>query len=73
MEGTAVQIYREEGQSAHSESVKKRPMFRQLMEDARKDRFDIVVVHTLDRWSRNHRVTLAWTESTNSTQLGRAR
>ena len=53
---TAVQIYREEGKSAHSESMKKRPMFRQLLEDARKDQFDIVVVHTLDRWSRNLRV-----------------
>ena len=55
---TAVQTYREEGQSAHSESMKKRSMFRQLLEDARKNLFDIVVVHTLDRWSRNLRVTL---------------
>ena len=55
---TAVQIYREEDKFAHSESMKKRPVFRQLMEDARKDLFDIVVVHTLDRWSRNLRVTL---------------
>ena len=54
----AVRVYREEGQSAHSESVKKRPIFRQLMEDAKRDQFDIVVVHTLDRWSRNLRVTL---------------
>ena len=28
------------------------------MEDAKRDQFDIVVVHTLDRWSRNLRVTL---------------
>ena len=54
----AVRVYREEGKSAHSESVKKRPIFRQLMEDAKKGQFDIVVVHTLDRWSRNLRVTL---------------
>ncbi len=53
-----VRIYREEGKSARSESIKKRPMFRQLMEDAKKDEFDIVIVHTLDRWSRNLRVTL---------------
>ena len=51
-------VYREEGASAHSESTKKRPVFRQLMEDAKKGEFDIVVVHTLDRWSRNLRVTL---------------
>ena len=53
-----VTVYREEGASAHSESIKKRPVFRQLMEDAKKGEFDIVVVHTLDRWSRNLRVTL---------------
>ena len=55
---TNVRVYREEGKSAHSESLKKRPVFRQLHEDARKGEFDIVVVHTLDRWSRNLRVTL---------------
>ena len=54
----AVRVYREEGASAHSESIKKRPVFRQLMEDAKKGKFDVVVVHTLDRWSRNLRVTL---------------
>ena len=53
-----VKVYREEGASAHSESVKKRTVFRQLMEDAKKGEFDIVVVHTLDRLSRNLRVTL---------------
>ncbi len=45
----AVRVYREEGTSAHSESVKQRPVFRQLMEDAKKGEFDVVVVHTLDR------------------------
>ncbi len=51
-------VYREEGRSAHSESIKKRPVFRQLLEDAGTGTFDVVVVHTLDRWSRNLRVTL---------------
>ena len=53
-----VGVYREEGRSAHVESVKQRPVFRQLLEDSAKGRFDAVVVHTLDRWSRNLRVTL---------------
>ena len=52
----ALRVYREEGASAHSESVKKRPVFRQLMEDAKKGEFDIVV--HIDRWSRNLRVPL---------------
>jgi len=53
-----VKVYREEGRSAHQESMKKRTVFRQLLDDAAKDQFDVVVVHTLDRWSRNLKVTL---------------
>ncbi len=54
----AVRIYREEGKSAHVDAITRRPVFRQLLEDAAKLEFDVVVVHTLDRWSRNLRVTL---------------
>ena len=50
--------YREEGRSAHSDSIKKRPLFRQLLDDASKGQFDVVVVHTLDRWARNLKVLL---------------
>lgn len=53
-----IALYREEGRSAHSESIKQRPAFRQILDDASKKKFDNVVVHTLDRWSRNLRVTL---------------
>jgi site-specific DNA recombinase len=53
-----VKVYREEGKSAHVEAIARRPVFRQLLEDASKGDFSIVVVHTLDRWSRNQRVTL---------------
>ena len=38
--------------------MRKRPLFRQLLDDATNGQFDVVVVHTLDRWSRNLRVTL---------------
>ncbi len=40
-----VGIYREEGKSAHSDSISKRPVLRQLLEDAAHGRFDVVVVH----------------------------
>ena len=50
--------YREEGRSARHESIAKRPAFRQLLEDAAKGQFDVVVVHTLDRWARNLKVLL---------------
>src|ERR671918_2745060 len=55
---TPLQVYRGEGRSAHSDSIRKRPVFRQLLEDAGQSQFDVVVVHTLDRWARNQRVML---------------
>ena len=51
-------VYREEGKSAHVDTIRKRPVFKQLLEDAAKGEFDVVVVHTLDRWSRNARIAL---------------
>ncbi len=54
----AVKVYREEGRSAHVEAITRRPVFRKLLDDACKHEFDVVVVHTLDRWSRNLKVTL---------------
>ena len=53
-----VRIYREEGKSAHVEAIARRPLFKQLLDDAAKHEFDVVVVHTLDRWSRNLKITL---------------
>ena len=53
-----VGVYREEGKSAHNEAISKRRVFRQLLDEAGRGLFDVVVVHTLDRWSRNLRVTL---------------
>ncbi len=53
-----VRTYREEGRSAHVEAIAKRPVFKRLLDDVSKNEFDVVVVHTLDRWSRNLRVTL---------------
>ena len=51
-------IYREEGRSANVDSIAKRPIFRQLLDDAFRKQFDVAVVHTLDRWSRNTRIAL---------------
>ena len=53
-----VKVYREEGKSAHVEAISRRPVFRQLLDDAGKGDFEVVVVHTLDRWSRNQRIML---------------
>ena len=54
----AVEMYAEEGISARSDSIGKRPQFRRLLEDCRRGRFEVVIVHSLDRWSRNVGVTL---------------
>ncbi len=51
-------IYSEEGVSAHTDSIEKRPQFKRLLDDCQKKPFDVVVVHSLDRWSRNLKVTL---------------
>ncbi len=53
-----MRVYREEGRSARYEAIRKRPVFKQLLEDAAKGQFDVVVVHTLDRWARNLKVML---------------
>ena len=53
-----VGVYDEEGRSAWVESIAKRPAFRQLLEDAQAGKFDVLVTHTLDRFSRNLRVML---------------
>ena len=50
--------YSEEGRSAWVESIAKRPVFRQMLEDAQARKFDVLVTHTLDRFSRNLRVML---------------
>ena len=57
-EWQVVGVYREEGKSARSDSLEKRPQFRRLLDDCTKGNFNVVVVHSLDRWSRNLRVTL---------------
>ena len=48
-----IAIYREEGGSAHSDRIDRRPRLSALLQDAAAGRFDLVVVHTLDRWARN--------------------
>jgi site-specific DNA recombinase len=50
--------YVEPGRSAKGEDLRRRPVFRQMMEDAEAGRLTMVAVHKLDRFSRNLRVTL---------------
>ncbi|MCL5959522.1 MAG: recombinase family protein, partial [Chloroflexi bacterium] len=50
--------YVEEGKSARTEDIRRRPVFRQLLADAEAGKIDCIIVHKLDRFSRNLRVTL---------------
>jgi DNA invertase Pin-like site-specific DNA recombinase len=50
--------YADEGVSAHTDDISKRPAFHQLIQDAQAHRFDAVVVHKLDRWARSVVVAL---------------
>ncbi len=52
--------YIEEGKSARTENLTKRPVFNQMIADALAGQFDVLVVHKLDRFSRNLRVTLEY-------------
>ncbi len=46
------------GKSARTDDLVKRPAFQQLLADAESGLLDVIVVHKLDRFSRNLRVTL---------------
>ena len=54
----AGKIYSEEGRSAWAESIDKRPTFREILEDSSLNQFDVVVVDSFDRFSRNMLVTM---------------
>ena len=53
-----VRVYREEGRSARFESIRKRPEFKQMLDDSTRGLYDLVLFHTLDRFSRNLKVLL---------------
>jgi len=56
----SVAEYIEEGRSARSENLSKRPKFKEAMEDGLKGRYDVLVVDKLDRFSRRLIVTLEY-------------
>lgn len=50
--------YVDEGKSARTDDINKRPAFKQMTSDALSGKFDVLVVHKLDRFSRNLPLTL---------------
>ncbi len=55
---TLVHEYRDEGKSAWTDDLAKRPSFAKMVADAEAGLIDVVVVHKLDRFSRNLMTTL---------------
>lgn len=53
-----VRVYSDEGRSARHEDIGRRPAFAEMLADAEAGRFDVLVVHKLDRFARNVLVTL---------------
>src|SRR6266404_2345898 len=51
-------FYEDDERSARGEQIAKRPEFKRLLDDTQARDVQIVIVHTLDRWSRNVMVTL---------------
>jgi DNA invertase Pin-like site-specific DNA recombinase len=51
--------YADEGVSAHTDDITKRPAFHQMVQDAQQRRFDAIVVHKLDCFARSVVVALA--------------
>ena len=51
-------FYEDDERSARGEQIAKRPAFRKLLEEAEAETVQVIMVHTLDRWSRNVMVTL---------------
>src|SRR5690242_7148787 len=51
-------FYEDDDKSAKGEQIAKRKDFKRLLEDVESGRVQMVMVHTLDRWSRNVMVTL---------------
>ena len=59
--------YIEAGRSAHTDDIRKRPVFKQAIDDALAGQYDVLVVHKIDRFARKLRITLEYFD-----KLGRA-
>ncbi len=54
--------YIEEGKSARTDNLERRPLFRRAMQDSAAGELDVLIVHKLDRFARNIRVTFEYFE-----------
>ena len=69
-EWTIFHEYVEEGRSAHTDDIRKRPVFMEAIEDAVAGRYDVLVVHKIDRFSRKLKVTIDYLEKLGKAGVG---
>lgn len=62
--------YVEEGKSARTENINKRPVFKQAISDAFDGQFDVLVVHKVDRFSRKLRITMDYFDKLSKASVG---
>lgn len=62
--------YVDEGVSAHTDDVTMRPLFRLTIEDALAHKYDVLIVHKLDRFARNVRITLEYLDKLENVGVG---
>jgi len=67
---TVFKEYIEEGRSAHTDDVRKRPVFKETIDDAVAGKYDVLVVHKIDRFSRKLRITLEYFEKLGKAGVG---
>ncbi|MCJ7792240.1 MAG: recombinase family protein [Dehalococcoidia bacterium] len=67
---TIYKEYIEEGKSARTENINKRPVFREAIADGLDRKYDILVVHKVDRFSRKLRITLEYFDKLGKADVG---
>ena len=67
---TSVGEYSDEGRSARTDNIKKRPQFARMLQDAQAGLFDVIVVHKMDRFSRSLRVAVQVFELLGKCNIG---
>jgi site-specific DNA recombinase len=65
-----VRTYADEGKSARTDDLARRPEFRALLANAESGLVDVVLVHKLDRFARNLRVTLETLDRLEKARVG---
>lgn len=67
---TAYREYIEGGKSAHTDDINKRPVFKEAIDDALAKKYDVLVVHKIDRFARKLKVTLEYFEKLGKAGIG---